>query len=82
MYTAPAIALAEPSKNPINEGALTTAAGLTVLLNVKESWVIPSLINSAHFDVWMLGIAASQDFLDDKVFKGNLILGPVFPSSQ
>ena len=62
IYTAPAIALAEPSKKPTKDGALTTAAGLTVLLNVKESWVIPSLIKSAHFEVWLLGIAASQDF--------------------
>ena len=31
-------------------GSLTDD-GLTVLLNIKESWVIPSLTNSAHFKV-------------------------------
>ena len=51
MYTTPAIATDEPSKKPTNEGALTADDGLTVLLNIKESWVIPSLTNSAHFEV-------------------------------
>ena len=52
MYTTPAIATDEPSKKPTNEGALTVDRdGLTVLLNIKESWVIPSLTKAAHFDV-------------------------------
>ena len=68
MYTAPAIATDEPSKKPTNEGAFTAVAGLTVLLNVKESWVIPSLTNSAHFNIWLVGIAVSQDFLDEVSF--------------
>ena len=68
IYTTPAIVLAEPSKKPTKDGALTTDAGLTVLLNIKESWDIPSLTKSAHFEVWLLGIAASQDFLEERVF--------------
>ena len=51
MYTTPAIATDEPSKKPTNEGALTADDGLTVLLNIKESWVISSLTKAAHFDV-------------------------------
>ena len=66
MYTTPAIATDEPPKKPTNEGALTADDGLTVLLNSKESWVIPSLTKAAHFNVWLLGIAASQDFLEER----------------
>ena len=48
IYIAPAIATEDPSKNPIKEGALTAEAGLTVLLKVRVSCVMPFLTNKAH----------------------------------